>query len=392
MDVGDAVAVGVRPVRRPITRQPIAARPGSFVRYLAAASGAGSAAPPLLVTALLCATVPGLILGAVFAEAAGRRRSAALTAVVISMLCTTTAGALAMHSQSRRSRTRMGMRVAGGVLVTLIVVAALLMAVRIPPVPVEALCILAGFLAVGCAAAAVLAGRSLAMIPITALARGSGASASLALAVYEQSLEPLAPLLSRARFHRRATTPSRQLTGVGLGAVASVDRLLLRRNCQALTRWFVLALVPYAGLVLLAGIGWGPSTLAVLTYLAAIGAISGLCEMVRKFTTEPSLAERYGLDRFLCRRTAMIIPTVGAAAWAVITAPALAIAEPPYLAVLIPAAALILVLIRANLSPYQPSCTMGEQYESDLAPKSIRGPIPLLASCFLLAILVASSA
>jgi hypothetical protein len=230
------------------------------------------------------------------------------------------------------------------------------------------------------------------LIPITALARGSGASASLALAVYEQSLEPLAPLLSRARFRRRAATASRRLTGVGLVALASVDRLLIRRNRPALVRWSLLALVPYVGMVLLAGIGWGPSALAVLSYLAAVGAISGLCGLVRKFTAEPSLADRYGLDRFLSRRTAMIIPTLGAALWAVITAPAVLISEPPYLAVLIPAAALVLVLIRANLAPYRPSYTMGEQYDSDLAPKSIRGPIPLLATCFLLAIIVAGSA
>jgi hypothetical protein len=279
-----------------------------------------------------------------------------------------------------------------GVLVLLIAAAAMLMAIRIPSVPIDTLWAIAGFLAVCCLAATVLAVRALRMIPITALARGSGASASLALAVYEQSLEPLAPLLSRARFHRRAAATSRRLTGVGTGALASVDRLLLRRNRQAPARWFVLALVPYAGMVLLSGIGWGPSALAVLTYLAAVGAVSGLCGMVRKFTAEPSLAERYGLDRFLSRRTAMIIPCVGAAVWAVVTAPAILLTEPPYLAAVIPAAALILVLIRANLSPYQPSYTMGEQYESDLAPKSIRGPIPLIATCFLLAIIVASSA
>lgn len=346
-----------------------------------------------LFTALAAATVPGLILGAVLAEGAGLRRYSALAAIVVGILCTTIAGGIAVVGQSRTgSGAAIAVRAASGVLVLLIVAAAMLMIVSTPAMPIGVLWAIAGLLAVCCGTSSALARRSLRLIPITALARGSGASASLALAVYEQSLEPLAPLLSRTRFHRRASTPSKPLTGVGLSALASVDRLLLRRNRQALVRWLVLALVPYAGMVLLSGIGWGPSALAVLTYLAAVGAISGLCGMVRKFTAEPSLAERYGLDRFMSRRTAMVIPSIGAAVWAAITAPAVLSVEPPVLSVVIPAAALILVLIRANLSPYQPSYTMGENYDSDLAPKSIRGPIPLLATCFLLAIFVASSA
>ncbi len=228
-------------------------------------------------------------------------------------------------------------------------------------------------------------------IPVTALARGSGASASLALAVYEQSLEPLAPVVSRVHVSRRGAIASRPLVGVDQPALASVNRLLLRRHRAVLVRWALLATVPYAAFGLLAGIGWGPSAFAVVTYLAAVAAISGLCGTVRKFAAAPSLADRYGLDRALSKRTAMTLPYLGAAAWAAVTAPAVLLSVPPYLAVLIPAAALVLVEFRARLAPYEPTFTMGQEYPSDLGPRFLRGPLWLAATAFLLAILVASS-
>lgn len=342
---------------------------------------------------LAIAVIPGLIVGAVLAEAAGLRRWAALAGIVAGILCAVTASALAIWVESRiGARPTVALRVMSGCLLGLIAVAAVLMKVRTGPPSDDELWTLAAALGVAAVASAVAARRRLRHIPITALARGSGASASLALAVYEQSLEPLAPVVSRVHISRRGKIASRTLAGVGQQALASVTRLLLRRHRAVVVRWALLATVPYAALGLLAGIGWGRSAFVVVTYLAAVAAFSGLCGTVRKFAASPSLADRYGLDRALSKRTAMTVPYAGAAAWAAITAPALLLIVPPFMAVLIPAAAMVLVEFRARLAPYEPTFTMGQEYPSDLGPRFLRGPVWLFGSAFLFAIIIAGSA
>jgi hypothetical protein len=174
-----------------------------------------------------------------------------------------------------------------------------------------------------------------------------------------------------------------------LASLSAVERVRISRNRGALARWILLAAAPYAVLVLMTGVSWRGSVLVVVTYLAGVGAVSGLCSTVRKFAQTPVLADQYGLDRSAAKSTAMRVPYLGAAGWAVLTAPALLIGAPAYMVVLVPLAGVALVTVRARLAPFEPTFTMGQEYESDFAPKLFRGPIWLLATAFLLAILVA---
>jgi hypothetical protein len=340
------------------------------------------------VAVLAAACLPGLVVGALVAGGTGLRGALAVAAILAGALCGLMAAGVAVLLQSTVTHGA-ALRVWFVLLAVFVAAAAGLMAVR-PELPGERL---SWSVAIALLIPALLAGVSarsaLARISVPAMATGAGASASLGLAIYEQSLAPVASVLAGAGGNRRSSTPSRSLHGVGQPALAAVERVRIRRNRAALARWTLLALLPYAVLVLMAGLSWRGSALAVVTYLAGVGAVSGLCSTVRKFAQTPVLADQYGLDRTVAKSTAMQVPYCGAAGWAVLTAPALLIGAPSYLAVLVPLAVIALVAFRARQAPYEPTFTMGQEYESDFAPKLFRGPIWLLASAFLLAILVA---
>jgi hypothetical protein len=340
------------------------------------------------VAVLAAACLPGLVVGALVAGGTGLRGGLAVAAILAGALCGLTAAGVAVLLQATVAHGA-ALRVWFVLLTVFVAAAAGLMVVR-PELPGERL---SWSVTIALLVPALVAGASarsaLGRISIPAMATGAGASASLGLAIYEQSLAPVASVLAGTGGNRRSATSSRSLHGVGQPSLAAVERVRIRRNRAALARWTLLAVLPYAVLVLMAGLSWRGSALAVVTYLAGVGAVSGLCSTVRKFAQTPVLADQYGLDRAAAKSTAMQVPFYGAAGWAVLTAPALLSGAPSYLAVLVPLAVIALVTFRARQAPYEPTLTMGQEYESDFAPKLFRGPIWLLASAFLLAILVA---
>jgi len=337
---------------------------------------------------LAAAVLPGLVVGALVAGGAGLRGGVAVAGILAGALCTLLAAGVAVLLQVAVGPAA-ALRIWFILLAGSVALAAGLMVVR-PELPSERLTwTVAIVLLIAALVSGVTARYSLARIPIPAVATGAGASASLGLAVYEQSLAPIASVVAGTGGNRRSKTFSRALSGVGQHSLAAVERVRISRDRAAQVRWILLAAAPYAVLVLMAGVSWRGSVLVVVTYLAGVGAVSGLCGTVRKFAQTPVLAEQYGLDRSAAKSTAMQVPYLGAAGWAVLTAPALLIGAPPYMALLVPLAGIALVTFRARLAPYEPTFSMGQEYESDFAPRLFRGPIWLLVSAFLLAILVA---
>jgi len=179
------------------------------------------------------------------------------------------------------------------------------------------------------------------------------------------------------------------LTGTGQKALAAADRRRVLRNRPAITRWAVMACIPYLSVPLLGGAPWGPAAVAILTYIAAVAAVSGLCTTARQVSASPSLADRHGLDRDASKRTAMAVPYLGALVWAVVTAPAVLLERPAVLALIIPAAALAVVEYRATLPPYEPTYLMGQQYPQDLTRRLIQGRAQYAAAAALIAVLAA---
>ncbi|MEP6562613.1 MAG: DUF6297 family protein, partial [Nakamurella sp.] len=340
------------------------------------------------VAVLAGASIPGLVLGALVAGSSGLRGGLAVAGILAGALCAVLAAGVAVLLQAAAGGAA-ALRVWLLLLFGFVVLAALLMAIR-PELPGERLTWSVTIaLLIPALVSGVSARYALARISIPALATGAGASASLGLAIYEQTLTPVASVLAGDGGDRRSRSRSRPLSGVGQLSLAAVERVRVRRNRGALLRWVLLACLPYAVLVLMTGLSWRGSAVVVVTYLAGVGAVSGLCSTVRKFAQTPVLADQYGLDRSAAKSTAMQLPYLGAAGWAVLTAPALLIGAPSYLVVLVPLAGLALVTFRARQAPYEQSFTMGQEYESDFAPKLFRGPIWLLITSFLLAILVA---
>lgn len=150
-----------------------------------------------------------------------------------------------------------------------------------------------------------------------------------------------------------------------------------------------MACIPYLSVPLLGGAPWGPAAVAILTYIAAVAAVSGLCTTARQVSASPSLADRHGLDRDASKRTAMAVPYLGALVWAVVTAPAVLLERPAVLALIIPAAALAVVEYRATLPPYEPTYLMGQQYPQDLTRRLIQGRAQYAAAAALIAVLAA---
>ncbi len=243
--------------------------------------------------------------------------------------------------------------------------------------------------AVAGVAAATIGLTGVGWIPLSTLAAGSGASSSVALAIADQSLAPLAVVLAAPPGRRRSHAPLRPLTGVGQRALVAMDRRRTLRNRPAMLRWVVMAALPYAAWSLLHGVGFAPSALAVITFLAGVAAISGLCSTVRQLAGTPPLADRYGLDRGQSKSSAMLLPRIAALVWGVAVAPILLLHDPQVMALIVPLAVLGVVEFRARQGPFEPGFVMGETYSRDQGRLFARGPALLLGGCVILAILVA---
>lgn len=336
----------------PLNRQVLLRRP--FFRAIAATTGIGA------------------VLGALAADVTGLRVFDALTSIVLAAAAGAGAGAAAVLLQVMS--TRLPIRELLGVGVTGLVAAVPLRLLPLGPPPSAALVLLAA----ACVAAAVVsgmaAGRATDRLTMSRVPSSTAAVAGLNLAAGDQSLAPLAALLSRPDRRRRRVLVGRELSGTGQQTLAAVGRRLALRNAEALGRWLALAAVPYLMRPLFSGIGWSRPALAVVVLLCAVGAISGMTDTARQFASDPHLAQRYGLDRAPSRRTAMQVPYVATLLFAVVTAPVLIGVGPGWLALFVPVAAIGLVEYRATLAPFEPTFQMRGNYSWDLIRQFFRGP------------------
>ncbi len=339
------------------------------------------------VLALL--TVPGVVLGAVLADAAGFRHGQALASVLLGIAAAVSAGGLAMWQQRLRPagapRGRGWLWWAGA----LVAAAVVLDLGQVQPLDGGTLWTAAGIGIVVALCLVALGLSGVGLIPLSSLAAGSGSVSSMALAVQDQSLGPLAAMLSAAPGRRRSHAAPRPLSGTGRAAVIAVDRRRTLRNRPAVVRWVVMGLIPYAAWALLSGVGWGPTALVVITFVAAVAADSGLCSTVRQFSGSPALADRYGLSRAGARSAAMLLPQLATLLWGVATAPVLQLHTPPAMAVLVPLVAYGVVAFRARQAPFVPKFAVGQQYSQDLGRLFARGPLLLIGGAVLLAVVAA---
>ena len=339
------------------------------------------------VAALAWSALPGVLIGALIAAGTGVRRGEALIVVLAAAVLAGTATAVAVLWQRRLTTAATARRwyaLIGGLLVVAI--------------PLDHLPAVSGdfdrwLLVAGTAAVAVIicwaAVAAVGLLPMTALTGGTGSTASLLAAVQDQSLAPLAPLLATPNSRRKGSATYRPLTGTGQKALLAVARRRVLRNRAALIRWAVMACLPYLALPLVAHLRWGPAAVGVVTIVAAVAAISGLCATARQVASNPPLAGRYGLSRFTSIRTAMAVPSVGALLWGVATAPALFLEHTAVLAVVVPLAALAVVRYRAGLPPFEATYQMGQQYSVDLIRGLTRGPAQYAGVVVLVAVLAA---
>ncbi len=338
---------------------------------------------------LVLLLVPGMVIGAVIADAAGFRHQYALACVVAGMGGAVAAGGVAMWQQWHRAagapRARGWLWCAAALVLTAVPVN--LLDVGAPDEAGLWLTALAAGIVALIAAAIGLAGVGL--IPLSTLAAGSGSSSSIALALADQSLAPLSAVLAAPPGRRRSGATGRPLTGTGQAALIAMDRRRTLRNRPAIARWVAMAAVPYATWALVSGIGWAPAALAVVTFVAGVAAISGLCSTVRQFAGTPTLADRYGLDRITSKSSAMLLPRLAALVWGIAVAPVLLLHNPQVMAFVMPLAVLGVVEFRARLGPFQPRFTMGETYSRDQGRLFARGPALLVGGCLVMAVLVA---
>ncbi len=333
--------------------------------------------------------VPGIVIGAVIADAAGFRHQQALACVTTSAACAVVAGGVAMWQQRETSagtpRGRGWLWCTAG-LVLAAVPANLLAVHALRQDALWAVAIVASLLAVTCGWGGL---RGVGLIPLSTLAAGSGSTSSIALALADQSLAPLSGILAAGPGRRPSSAPRRALTGVGQGALVAMDRRRTLRNRSALVRWVAMAALPSAAWALLHGVGWAPSALAVVAFVAGVAAVSGFCSTVRQFAGNPPLADRYGLDRGQSKGSAMQLPRIAALVWGIAVAPVLVLHTPQVMAFVIPVMVLAVVEFRARLGPFQPNFVMGEQYSQDLGRLFARGPALLLGGCVIAGLLVA---
>ncbi|SDP16165.1 hypothetical protein SAMN04515671_3082 [Nakamurella panacisegetis] len=338
---------------------------------------------------LVLLVVPGIVLGALIADASGFRHGQALGAVAVGVGAVVGAGGLAMWQQrmraagSGRGRGWLWSAAAFGI-------AAVGFALRpVGQLDSSVLPLLAPLTLLAGLGVGLIGLSGVGLIPLSSLAAGSGSVSAVALAIADQSLAPLAAVIAGPPSRRRTRAPNRPLHGTGRSAVVAVTRRRTLRNRSAIARWCLMVLIPYGAWALLAGVSWSGAALAMLTFFAGVAAISGLCGTVRQFAGTPTLADRYGLDRREAKSAAMRLPQLAAAGWAVLTAPVLALNAPSVMVVLVPVAALALVQFRAGLAPFRPSYIQGQQYANDMTRLLLRGLALLFGGALLLGLITA---
>lgn len=331
----------------------------------------------------LTAAVTGAA-GLLLAGLAGLRGPDVCAATVLAAAVGMGAGGLAILGQA--AGTHRSMVVVARWAAVLLFVAA----VAVNPLPVHPpsgllLWVMAG-VAIGVAALlARVAMRAAAHIPLARMTAGSGPVASVTEAVADQTLAPLSEILLRPELRRQPILVGRRLTGGGTGtrALAAVGRRLAVRNLQAAGRWVLLAVMCVLAAPLLGAADFGRAGLALVAYMCAIGAVSGYSDTVRRFAAQPSLADRYGLDRRRSRLAALRVPVVAGVLFGAATLPVLAGPLGAVRAVWVPLLALAVAAYRANQPPFAASFVVGSTYSQDLVRRFLRGPGVLLAGAVL---------
>ena len=159
---------------------------------------------------LVLLLVPGIVVGAIIADAGGFRHQQALACAAVGAACALSAGGVAMWLQRQRVA---GTAPGRGWLWCCVVLAGAAVPANLQTVDrldSSTLWFTAGIAAIVGLAAATLGLTGVGLIPLSTLAAGSGASSSVALAIADQSLSPLAVVLAappgRRRSHAAAAT------------------------------------------------------------------------------------------------------------------------------------------------------------------------------------------
>lgn len=334
-------------------------------------------------TRLILATLPGAVLAAVSAVAAGLRNSPALAMLVIGGSGGVVICGAAIIGQRRDARPTGWLR--WGAVMVLLVTAVGLQLLSKRPLPPGWWWPTGVAISLGAVAIAAAAAKSVRHIPLHRLTTADNVRVAMTVALAEQSMERLATV--NPVVHRRAQAAHRPLTGTGRLALAAVCRRLFWRNRIGLVRFVAAAAVPSLLLVLGYGMPPAPVLVAVLSLLAATGAISSAADPARRLHRNPRLQAHFGIDAKASRRTMVTVPAVMASLWALLAAPALFYGGPAAMVVLIPALAYAVVVYRLTRPEYLPSYTMGQQYQMDLVVYFLRGPAQLVFACCVVAYL-----
>lgn len=340
----------------------------------------------------VAALLPGVVLGALAAMGAGLRGGDAVALVLVGAAGGVVAYATAILRQ-RRVRARLWRP---GALAAVAFSAAALAQTWFPATALGPEGTLATIPSAACWAAAgavalaavttTVAASSVRRIPQDRLAAAYGTARGVALAFTELSLEPVGP---PQRHARRASAPSRPLTGTGQTALASLGWRRLRRDRIGLARFAVTAVVFYPLALIGRGAAHTPSVLAVAGVIAASLAVSGVAGTARAFQRRPHLPAHLGLDARASRRTARVIPAVMALGWAVLVTPAMLLAGSVSAGPLAAALGYAVVAHRLSLPEFTPTYAVGLHHPVDLGLRFARGPAQLVLACGIAAVAAA---
>jgi uncharacterized membrane protein len=334
-------------------------------------------------TRVVLAVLPGAVLGAVAAVAAGLRDSPALAMLVIGGSGGVIVCGAAILGQRRDVRPAGWLR--WGAVLVLLVAAVGLQLLSTRPLPSGWWWPAGVAMPLGAVVVAATAARSVRHIPLHRLTAADTVRVAMTMALAEQSLEWVVTADPGAR--RRARAAHRPLTGTGQSALAAVCRRLFWRNRIGLARFAATAAVPSLIVALGHGMPPAPVTVAVVSLLAATAAISSAADTARRFHHDPRLQAHFGIDTKASRRTMMTIPTAMTIVWTLLAAPALILGGPAAMVVIVPALAYTVVAYRLTRPEYVPSYTMGQQYQTDTVQYFLRGPAQLLIACGVAALL-----
>ena len=178
------------------------------------------------------------------------------------------------------------------------------------------------FLGVGIVAAvasAVLAFRALPRLDLVSLGSGAQLAAAAATATIGMDPSVLSGVLEVRRWRRVGKVRSRPFRSILPGRISVLLQAELRRQVRrpgALGAWAALGLVQYAVAIV------APAAAGVVHVVIAYLATNRLTGGLRTLSRSPGLRRALGGDETRVRLTHLVVPTLGLAAWWVMTWPA----------------------------------------------------------------------